>query len=108
MVGRINQWQFLRICGKLLMSGPSVDREDVVEWVLTPTKLYSVNSAWNYIRRKGCGGQFGQKDAIPRCSFIFWLVCKDRMRTKDRLKRRGVVDDGICVLFNEVDEIRKY
>ena len=30
---------------------------------------------------------------------IFWLVCKNRMRTKDRLRRWGLLDDTTALVF---------
>lgn len=56
-----------------------------------------------------------QKDEIPRpqtpdpkCSFIFWLVCKDRLRTRDRLKRWGVIEVSSCLLCGTAEESRDH
>lgn len=38
------------------------------------------------------------KDYTPRCSFIFWVVRKDKMRTDDRLLRWGKVNNSTCVI----------
>lgn len=42
------------------------------------------------------------KDAIPRCSFILWLVCREK------LKRWGVIDDSTCVLCGVEEENRDH
>lgn len=86
---------------------PNVDSEDVVEWVLTSNKMYSVKSAWNSIRRSGDVVSWfrlvWQKNAISRCSFIYRLVCKNRMKTKDRVKRWVVViRDSTGVLYRKL------
>lgn len=39
------------------------------------------------------------KDEIPMCSFIFWLACKHRLRTRDNLKRWGVIEDSTRVCY---------
>lgn len=41
-------------------------------------------------------------------AFICWVVCKDKLRTKDRLKRWGVVDDDMCVLCGENVENKEH
>ena len=91
---------------------PDMGMKDNVEWVLTHDKKYSLRSAWNGIRIAGNIVDWYHivwyKDAIPRCSFILWLVCKDRMRTRDRLKRWGVVEDSSCVLCGEEEENRDH
>lgn len=41
------------------------------------------------------------KDGIPRCSFISWLACKKKLRTRDKLKWWGVIEDSTCVLCGD-------
>lgn len=54
-----------------------------------------MKSAWNAFRDTGQVVSwyklFWQKDEIPSCSFMLWLVCKYKMRTLDRLLRWGTV-----------------
>lgn len=91
---------------------PRIDMDDRVEWVLNANKEYTVKSAWNAIRRVGTVATWHKvvwhRDAIPRCSFIMWLVCRNRIRTRDRLKRWGVIDDSTCVLCGNGEETRDH
>lgn len=91
---------------------PKLHEEDSVEWVLTANKVYTLKSAWNAIRDVGRQVDWYRalwhKDAIPRCSFILWLVCKDRLQTRDRLKRKGVIVDSGCVLCGATEETRDH
>lgn len=41
--------------------------------------------------------------ARPQVIFIFWLACHNRLPTKARLKRFGMVDDDKCVLCPVVE-----
>ena len=45
---------------------------------------------------------------MPRCSFVQWLVCKNRLRTRDRLKRWGKLNDSRCVLCGNAEENRDH
>ena len=89
---------------------PRIDREDTAEWVLTANKKYSVKSTWNAIRRVGDTVDWYKvvwyKDAVPRCSFTVWLACKDRIRTRDKLKRWQMIKDSSCVLCGDAEETR--
>lgn len=66
-----------------------------VEWVLTHAKQYTLRSTWNGIRIVSPNVNWynivWHKEAIPRCSFILWLLCKDITMTRDRLKRWGLL-----------------
>lgn len=75
---------------------PDHRRGDKVEWVLTANKDYSMKSAWHWIRNVGESVRRSKlvwhRDDIPRCSIILRLTCKDRLSTKDRLRRWGVLN----------------
>lgn len=61
----------------------SSEREDCTEWVLTSTKDYTVSSAWSAIRPVVQWYKIvWNKDCIPRCSFIFRSVCRNRLNTR--------------------------
>lgn len=81
---------------------PNINRDDEVEWVLTADKKFSVKAVWNKLRRRNpivsWANLLWHKDNIPRCSFINWLACRDRLRTKAKLCRWGVLDNNQCVL----------
>lgn len=42
--------------------------------------------------------------ARPKAKTIFWLLCHDKLPTKERLNRFGMVQDTTCRLCGEVDE----
>ena len=84
---------------------PNMNKEDEAIWVLN--NKFRVQDVWNAIRDSFPVVSWYElvwhKDYIPRCSMILWLVFHDRLRTKDRLLKWGVVDNSTCVLcgFNE-------
>ena len=73
-----------------------------VEWVLATNEQFSVNSAWNALRVHHPIVQWHNivwhKDSVPRCSFVLRLVCRDRIRTKDKLLQWGCVNEAGCIL----------
>uniref|UniRef100_A0A803PTY7 Reverse transcriptase domain-containing protein n=1 Tax=Cannabis sativa TaxID=3483 RepID=A0A803PTY7_CANSA len=40
----------------------------------------------------------------PKHSFISWIVVQDRLKTRDRLKRMGIVNEDTCTLCGQVTE----
>lgn len=87
-----------------------MNRDDSVEWSLNPNKEFTVRSAWKANRITLPMVQWRKivwhKDAIPRCRFILWLFCKDIIRTRDRLKRWGKINDSSRVLCGDTVETR--
>lgn len=69
---------------------------------LTPNRVSSLLKMYGKLRSRNARVRWHQlvwqKDQIARYSFICWLVCKDRLRTKNKLYRWGVVEDDRCVL----------
>ena len=49
----------------------------------TTDKVYWATAAWN-------------RAVIPRSRFVVWLAYHERLKTKQRLKSMGVVDDDLC------------
>lgn len=72
---------------------PNAALNDEARWV--PSREFSIKAAWDSIRRIDAAVGWYQlawlKDHIPRCSFIFWLTCRDRLMTRDRLARWGII-----------------
>lgn len=72
------------------------------EWkAFQTTRRYDTKQVYHMLR----GGKpkvnwrgllYGNRDR-PRAMFILWLACQDRLPTKDRLHRFGIVTDGKCV-----------
>ncbi|XP_039051217.1 uncharacterized protein LOC120192513 [Hibiscus syriacus] len=44
----------------------------------------------------------------PKLSSISWMVILDRLPTRDRLIRMGIVSDSLCILCNEDNESRNH
>lgn len=79
---------------------PNVLAEDTVRWSISPTGIYSVQSAWNALRPSAPEVDWHKviwyKHHIPRWSIIQWLYFLGRLATKDRLHIWGVVDSTDC------------
>lgn len=41
---------------------------------------------------------------IPKCSFVYWRVMLNRLKTKDRIKAYGNIPNSDCLLCEEVEE----
>lgn len=50
----------------------------------------------------------GNADLRPRYSFFLWLMCHDRLRTKDKLSHWGAIYDDVCVLCSKEVETREH
>ncbi|XP_057543980.1 uncharacterized protein LOC130823377 [Amaranthus tricolor] len=48
-------------------------------------KVSWVNTLWNRV-------------VIPKSRFVVWLAFHERLKTKQRLKSMGVVDDTVCII----------
>lgn len=46
--------------------------------------------------------------SIPKAKFICWLAAHQGLKTKDTLKRNGVVDDDLCPLCSLYSETRNH
>lgn len=51
------------------------------------------------------GLMFGN-NARPRAVFILWLVCHERLSTKDRFFRFGMIDNKKCCLCSGEESIK--
>lgn len=81
---------------------PSVANDDEAQWMLTTNVIFTVRSVWQRLRdvypAVPWHGLEWHRDYIPYCSFIMWVVCKNKMRTRDKLLQWGKVDCSVCVL----------
>ncbi|XP_074300984.1 uncharacterized protein LOC141632329 [Silene latifolia] len=48
------------------------------------------------------------KTSIPKHSFIGWLAIQERLLTKDRLLKFGVISDGLCFLYHHYLETHQH
>ena len=96
---------FIQIGRNVLDYSPNMNREDEVDWILN--SKFTLKDVWNAIRESFLVVNWYEliwhQDNIPRCSMILWIVCHDRLRTKDRLLKWCIIDNSTCVLcgFNE-------
>ncbi|XP_050232994.1 uncharacterized protein LOC126681497 [Mercurialis annua] len=78
------------------------DRDDEVKWKVVKNNNFSINQTWKEYREKYPEVSWHKivwnKGYMPRFSFILWLILRDRVKTKDKLKKWGVTEDDICVL----------
>ncbi|KAI8573525.1 hypothetical protein RHMOL_Rhmol01G0284300 [Rhododendron molle] len=90
---------------------PHPSQEDTVIWNLTSDKKFSVQSAWNAIRRQHSKVSWFKiiwfKHHVPCWAIIQWLANLGRLATKDRLLKWGMAMHDQCVLCSasvETDE----
>lgn len=107
---RTNEWAIpnpisralIEVRNNLPTCRPCPGNDVEVEWTLTVDGKFSCKAVWEHLRSHSATVDWAvlvwYRDHIPRCSVITWLACKDRLRTKDRLYRWGVVTDPMCVL----------
>lgn len=74
------------IRANMLNYNPNYNDNDSVRWLLGRSGEYSCRSMWEEIRIKfpivPWAPLIWHEDNNPRCSFVAWLACKGRMRTK--------------------------
>ncbi|XP_058775814.1 uncharacterized protein LOC131650101 [Vicia villosa] len=47
---------------------------------------------------------FHRNLARPRANFVTWMLCHEKLATKDRLRRFKLITDSICSICKEDDE----
>ncbi|XP_050219776.1 uncharacterized protein LOC126670147 [Mercurialis annua] len=98
-----NMWSFIK-------DNFTIDEssEDKVSWSVSPSGIFSINSAWNHFREEKPRVSWWKvvwgPGNIPKQSFIAWLALKNRLRTKDKLMKWGCIDNDICVFCNRGPE----
>ena len=103
-----DNWTWTFLCDGQPPFQPRPHLCDSVIWAISPCSKYHVSSTWNALRTHYPHVAWHKliwfPKFIPRHSFIFWLAIKSKLRTKDKLKEWGVIDDAKCFLCNQVDE----
>ena len=98
-------WNFPAIPGlqqtwNTITFSPNLGREDQCIWRLNPSGIFTIKSAWDFLREKKQVNNLYHllwfKGHIPRQSFILWLASLGRLRTMDRL--HGSVSSTTCIL----------
>ncbi|XP_010541748.1 PREDICTED: uncharacterized protein LOC104815125 [Tarenaya hassleriana] len=85
--------------------------EDIYEWKSAEnvyTQKFLASSTWKLLREVSPQVDWAKlvwfKQAIPRYSFVLWMVMQGRMPTRDRLLRWNIIQNSTCVLCNEEEE----
>ncbi|XP_074265930.1 uncharacterized protein LOC141588384 [Silene latifolia] len=77
-------------------------------WLYTP----SISTSWTW--RQLCKGKkvwlplVWNRLSLPKDNFICWLFIQQRLQTKDRLLRFGVINDGLCYLCGMAPETHSH
>lgn len=91
---------------------PNIDEEDHVVWEGDASGKYTTKSAMKQLCETGNAVAWSKlvwcKKRIPAHAFILWLLCKDRLRTKDRLENLGTSINPNCELCNADKESKAH
>ncbi|XP_050222673.1 uncharacterized protein LOC126672769 [Mercurialis annua] len=84
--------------------------EDMMKWKVIYQNKFSIDRTRKMIREQNMNQSWFRVvwgyNSIPRNNFIMWLAIKRRLKTKNKLKKWGVIPDDICVMCNkEVETI---
>ena len=84
--------------------------EDLVEWVPNRNKQFTVASAKELLKTHGNKVEWFNivwfHGYVPKYAFIVWMFFKDRLLTRDKLKRWGCIQEDNCVLCsNGVEDL---
>lgn len=103
-------WPNLEIFNKVRGIGSPLNNNSYDKLVWRDVKDYpfSTNRAWKSIREKNGNVKWynlvWKAPIIPRCSFTSWVVARDRLPTKGRMKNQGIVDDAMCIFCEREEE----
>ncbi|XP_074291134.1 uncharacterized protein LOC141617901 [Silene latifolia] len=80
----------------------------VGEWWLQNQQVYTIRSGYDWLGSPCMNVPWAKfvwdSGALPKISFIGWLVMQGRLLTRERLKRMGIVLDDSCVLCANAPE----
>ncbi|XP_074288629.1 uncharacterized protein LOC141613783 [Silene latifolia] len=80
----------------------------VGEWWLQNQQVYTIRSGYDWLGSPCMDIPWAKfiwdSGALPKISFIGWLVMQGRLLTRERLKRIGIVMDDSCVLCANAPE----
>ncbi|XP_050238094.1 uncharacterized protein LOC126687578 [Mercurialis annua] len=80
-------------------------REDCIRWRLNSSGKFSIKSAWEHFNMQHDVVSWWRilwsSGNIPKHSFISWLAIRQKLRTREKLKRWGCVESDVCVLCNK-------
>ncbi|XP_074265050.1 uncharacterized protein LOC141587466 [Silene latifolia] len=80
----------------------------VGDWWLQNQQVYTIRSGYDWLGSPCMKVPWAKfvwdSGALPKISFIGWLVMQGRLLTRERLKRMGIVMDDSCVLCANAPE----
>ena len=86
----------------------SIHSRDVISWGLISNNQVSVTMIWDFLRPRASKpiwfDAVWHVFSIPKCSFLLWLVLKERLLTRDRMLRFNMQTEIVCVLCNNATE----
>ncbi|XP_074303034.1 uncharacterized protein LOC141637456 [Silene latifolia] len=97
-------WAWRKLCRiRDLIKGGCVG-----DWWLQNQQVYTIRSGYDRLDSPCMDVPWAKfvwdSGALPKISFIGWLVMQGRLLTRERLKRMGIVMDDSCVLYANAPE----
>ena len=85
------------------------DEEDALVWQFTSNGIYSSQSLYRIINFRGIKPilvpSIWNLKLPPRVHYFLWLVCKNKILTRDNLGKRKKIEDDTCLFCNEKETI---
>ncbi|KAF7112296.1 hypothetical protein RHSIM_RhsimUnG0244100 [Rhododendron simsii] len=86
---------------------PNVLCEDSIRWLLSPSGIFSIKTAWNAFRFSAPEVDWHKgvwfKHHVPRWAIVQWLCILGRLATRDRLHGWGVIDSDSMPCLEDLD-----
>ncbi|KAJ6393467.1 hypothetical protein OIU77_022841 [Salix suchowensis] len=91
---------------------PNNQREDSIVWKGTASGIFSIASAWDFIRCKKDADPYASiiwyPGNVPRFSFIHWLAARGRLATMDLPHVQQLISSSTCVLCGLLPETHNH
>lgn len=91
---------------------PNQTRKDSILWLGNNSCRFSVKSVYDHLSKAEPMVKWEKliwfKGYIPRCAFIAWLVCRERLATKAKLKTWTVIESDNCGLYGVGNETMEH
>ncbi|CAA7013480.1 unnamed protein product [Microthlaspi erraticum] len=91
------------------------DIRDVFLWKNSPADPpgeFSSSKTWDFLHPAGPNlnwtKQLWFKERIPKYAFIMWIVMRDRLLTRDKLRSWGLEVPSVCLLYNSFPETKAH
>jgi len=85
------------------------DEEDALVWQFTSNGIYSSQSLYRIINFRGIKPilvpSVWNLKLPPRVNYFLWLVCRNKILTRDNLGKRKKIEDDTCLFCNEKERV---